>query len=212
MGRKRGYLFKPRCKEPQTIARAGEITFLSLSRIHPKKGLLELVEACARLKDKNWRVIIAGIDSNGYQAIVEDAVNKANLQQKFSFVGPVYGEQKTALFAKANVFVLPTHSENFGLVIAEALAHGLPVITTTGAPWAELNTESCGWRIPTGVDALEEALVKAISMPKFKLIEMGLRGRKLIEDRYKWPPIIQKHNALYQWILGTGQRPDFIFD
>lgn len=191
---------------------SGEKTFLFLSRIHPKKGLLELVEACTRLKDKNWKVIIAGTDSDSYQAVVEDAVNRAKLQENFSFVGPVYGEQKAGLFAKADVFVLPTHSENFGLVIAEALAHGVPVITTTGAPWAELNTDGCGWWIPTGVDALEKALVNAISRPLIELVDMGARGRKLIEERYMWPALIQKHVALYDWILGTGPRPDFIFD
>lgn len=199
-------------KRPLLKDISGEKTFLFLSRIHPKKGLLELVEACTRLKDKNWKVIIAGTNNDGYQAVIEDAVNKAKLQEKFNFVGPVYGAEKTALFAKADVFVLPTHSENFGLVIAEALAHGVPVITTIGAPWAELNTNGCGWWIPTGADELEKTLVNAISMPSVELLEMGTRGRKLIEERYMWSAIIRKHVALYKWILGRSQRPDFIFD
>jgi glycosyltransferase involved in cell wall biosynthesis len=191
---------------------SNEKTILFLSRIHPKKGLFELVQACARLKERNWRVIIAGPDPDGYQAVIEKAVSGAQMQGKFSFVGSVYGEQKAALFAKADVFVLPTHSENFGLVIAEALAHGVPVITTTGAPWAELNTAGCGWWIPMEADSLDQALTEAISMPLAKLSEMGDRGRKLIEERYMWPAIIQKHIELYKWICGGGQRPDFIFD
>ncbi len=189
-----------------------EKTILFLSRIHPKKGLLELVQACARLKTRNWKVIIAGPDTDGYQAVIEKAVSSVQLQDKFNFVGPVYGEQKSALFAQADIFVLPTHSENFGLVIAEALAHEVPVITTTGAPWAELNETGCGWWIPTGATALETTLVEAISMPSATLAEMGVRGRTLVEERYTWPAIIQKHIALYEWLIGSGQRPDFIFD
>lgn len=191
---------------------SSEKTILFLSRIHPKKGLLELVQACARLKTRNWKIIIAGPDTDGYQAVIRKAVNSAQLQGKFNFVGPVYGEQKSDLFAQADLFVLPTHSENFGLVIPEALAHGVPVLTTTGAPWAELNEVGCGWWIPTGVAALEKALTEAISLPASTLAEMGKRGRMLVEERYTWPVIIRKHIALYEWLIGSGQRPDFIFD
>lgn len=191
---------------------SSEKTILFLSRIHPKKGLLELVQACSRLKTKNWKVIVAGPNTDSYQAVIENAVNSAQLQDRFNFVGPVYGEQKSALFARADLFVLPTHSENFGVVIAEALAHGVPVITTTGTPWAELNEVVCGWWIPTGATPLETTLSEAISMPNSALAEMGVRGRALVEARYTWPAIIRKHIALYEWLVGGGQRPDFIFD
>lgn len=198
--------------KPMHLRDAGRRTILFLSRIHPKKGLLELVQACARLEDKNWRIIIAGPDSDGYQAFVEEAVNDAGLREQVDFVGPVYGEQKATLFSKADLFVLPTHSENFGVVIAEALAHAVPVITTRGAPWAELEQFGCGWWIPIGAAALETALTEAIALPDSELSEMGLRGRALVEKRYTWPAIIRKHIALYEWLIGGGQRPDFIFD
>jgi glycosyltransferase involved in cell wall biosynthesis len=191
---------------------SSEKTILFLSRIHPKKGLFELVQACTRLKTKNWKVIIAGPDTDSYQAVIEKAVTSAQLQDKFNFVGPVYGEQKSSLFLQADLFVLPTHSENFGVVIAEALAHGVPVITTTGTPWVELNEAGCGWWIPTGAAALETTLSEAISMPSSALAEMGVRGRALVEARYTWPAIIRKHIALYEWLIGGGQRPDFFFD
>ena len=188
-----------------------EKTILFMSRIHPKKGLLELVDACARMKRGNWKVIIAGPDTDGYQTVIEQAVGSAKLQDKFAFVGPVYGEQKSDLFTQADLFVLPTHSENFGLVIPEALAHGVPVITTTGAPWAEIQEVNCGWWIPPGADPLEVALTEALSMSRATLIQMGERGRSLVEARYAWPAIIQKHIVLYKWLISGGQRPDFLF-
>jgi glycosyltransferase involved in cell wall biosynthesis len=190
----------------------GEKTLLFLSRLHPKKGLLELIEACARLKQKNWKVIIAGPDQDGYQAVIESAIAKAKLQDKFSLVGPVYDKQKPALFGQADIFVLPTHSENFGLVIPEALSYGIPVITTTGAPWSELNEFDCGWWTATGADALECALSEAISMASSTLAEKGARGRALVADRYSWSAIIQRHLVLYEWLIGFGQEPEFIFD
>lgn len=187
-------------------------TALFLSRIHPKKGLLELVEAWARLRPHGWRVVVAGPDQDGYQSVIEEAVHANGLQGVFEFAGPAYDEQKVNLFALADLFVLPTYSENFGLVIAEALAHGVPVITTTGTPWAELLELRCGWWVPTGVSALAEALAEAFALPDSALADMGARGRKLVESRYTWPAIIRDHKRLYEWVLGTGPRPDFIVD
>ena len=199
-------------KRPSARQGADRKTALFLSRIHPKKGLLELVEAWARLRPHDWRVVIAGPDQDGYQSVVEDAVHARGLQDVLAFAGPVYGEQKSELLALADLFVLPTYSENFGIVIVEALAHGVPVITTTGAPWAELPEAGCGWWVPTGVSSLAEALSEAFALPGSALTDMGIRGRALVEARYTWQAIIRKHIELYTWVLGGGQRPDFIMD
>ena len=199
-------------KRPSARQDADGKTALFLSRIHPKKGLLELVEAWARLRAHEWRVVIAGPDQDGYRSVVEDAVHARGLQDVFAFAGPVYGEQKAKLLAQADLFVLPTYSENFGIVIVEALAHGVPVITTTGAPWAELPEAGCGWWVPTGVSSLAEALSEAFALSGSALADMGIRGRALVEARYTWPAIVRMHVELYTWILGGGQRPDILLD
>jgi glycosyltransferase involved in cell wall biosynthesis len=105
------------------------------------------------------------------------------------------------------LFVLPTFSENFGTVIAEALAAGVPVITTRGTPWEKLRTRQCGWWIDIGVEPLAAALREAISLSDQQRQEMGRRGRCLVEEEYAWPQIGREMNAVYHWVTGRGPRP-----
>ena len=185
-------------------------TALFMSRIHPKKGLLNLVEAWAHLRPAGWQMVIAGPDENGHRATVEAAVAKHGLETRFEFLGRVQGEQKSRLFRDADLFVLPTYSENFGNVIPEALAHGIPVITTTGAPWNELVETRSGWWIEPGVEPLSVALAAAFSLPPQELRAMGQRGSEMVRARYAWSSLIAKHIALYHWLLSEGPRPEFV--
>lgn len=200
--------------ETQDIGRSvrhGPLRLLFLSRIHAKKGLLNWVEASQSLADRDWEAVIAGPDEGGYRKAVEAALVKAGLADRFTFTGPVYGaEEKAALFASADVFVLPSHSENFGIVIAEALAHGLPVITTTATPWASLVTEGAGWWVPPSAEGIAEALDAALALDRAQLATLGARGRALVAREYGWSVIIDKHLALYAWMLGQGTKPDFV--
>jgi glycosyltransferase involved in cell wall biosynthesis len=195
-----------------TRLRTRERTALFLSRIHPSKGLLDLVQAWAALAPVGWRVTIAGGDENGYRAEVEAAVRKANVQADFDFIGEVTDGPKWELYRKADVFVLPTRSENFGIVVAEALASGLPVITTREAPWGQLQTHGCGWWVSVGVEPLVVALREAISLSDEQRREMGARGRKLIEDNYTWPSAAGRMLAVYRWMLGQGEKPDCVVE
>ncbi len=200
---------------PRSAPSSNARTALFLSRIHPKKGLLDLVAAWAEIKKSeigSWRMVIAGGDEGGHLAEVKAEIGKRKLETCFEFIGEVPDAKKWDVYRSADLFVLPTKSENFGIVIAEALACGVPVITTKGTPWEELNTHLCGWWVEIGAKPLAQALAQAMSFSDEERREMGSRGRKLVEENYTWPAAAQKMVAVYQWMLNAGPKPECLFD
>lgn len=183
--------------------RGAERRFLFLSRLHPIKGLPDLIKAWALVRRPGWRVVIAGPDEGGHLDEIRTHIQQLGLESDFEFTGLVTGERKEALFAEAEVFVLPTYSENFGLVIAEALARGVPVITTTGAPWEDILMYRCGWWVSPGTNGIAQALEAAMDLPREALVEMGQRGVQLTKDKYSWSQIGRSALEAYQWILGA---------
>jgi glycosyltransferase involved in cell wall biosynthesis len=192
----------------------GRRRMLFLSRIHPKKGLMDLVRACGRhrrlLEAGRWRVCVAGSDADGYQKVVQAEVARLGLDGFFDWVGEVDGAEKWRTYRSAQAFVLPTYSENFGLVIAEALACGLPVLTTKGAPWKELLDWRCGWWIEAGQASLDRALPGLLKTPAPRLAEMGRRGQRLIKEHYLWPSAARRLRSTYHWLLDKAGRPDYV--
>ena len=188
-------------------------TLLFLSRVHAKKGLDILIEALAELKDRlaDYRVLIAGEGDESYIQKLKELAREKSIESLIEFVGGVYGDEKWKLYQRADVFVLPTHSENFGIVVAESLASGTPVITTTGTPWQELDMRQCGWWIPCNKNDLKHALNSAISLSEDQLERFGRNGRQLIEEKYSVESIAVKMKSLYEWILDQGSKPDFVY-
>lgn len=176
---------------------------LFLSRIHPKKGIEFLIEAVWALKVvfKDYRIVIAGEGETDYVKQLRKEISSMDLDNIIILLGGVYGERKWQLYRDSDLFVLPTYSENFGIVIAEALATGTPVITTTGTPWEELNTKHCGWWIKIGRNPLIEALNQYMSLTEEILEEMGKNGRKLIERKYSSQTMAESLVKLYRNIL-----------
>lgn len=186
-------------------------TLLFLSRVHPKKGLLDLVEAWAAVRQPGWRIVIAGGDEEGHRGKVEALIRSKGLDSDFEFKGPVAGDQKQACFDQADVFILPTYSENFGIAIAEALANEVPVITTTGAPWSELVEHRCGWWVEPGVQGISSALVDAMGCDPGKLEEMGKRGRQLVMEKYSWEKIGKVALQVSSWLIDqTLPKPEAV--
>lgn len=185
---------------------------LFLSRIHPKKGLLNLIDAWHQLQPHGWKLMIVGPDENGHKSLVEKKVRSLQLDSSVQFQDAVSGEAKWELYRKASLFVLPTLSENFGIVVAEALACGTPVITTKGAPWSDLDTYQCGWWIDTGISPLVEALQRAMTLSQEELNTMGYRGKLLVESKYSWNRTAEQMVNLYLWILGYEKKPLCVVD
>jgi glycosyltransferase involved in cell wall biosynthesis len=128
----------------------GKRVALFLSRLHPLKGLGMLIDAWAKIPHAGWQLLVIGADEAGHEAEIKARVESRGLTGAVTFGGPRYGDEKVAVMQAADLFVLPTHSENFGIVVAEALACGVPVITTKGAPWGEILGEEGSSASPGG--------------------------------------------------------------
>ncbi|MFM1997247.1 MAG: hypothetical protein RLZZ111_1634 [Planctomycetota bacterium] len=222
--------------------RQGDVrTALFLSRIHPKKGLPQLVDAWARLAPERtggagrprWRLVIAGPDEDGHRAelVARAAAVGMTVESRplpehglpesaadVIFTGPVYGDRKTDLYRQSDLFVLPTHSENFGVVILEALACGLPAITTRGAPWGDLEDVGrpglkrarAGWWIDVGVEPLVAALREALGASAAERAALGDNARWYAEHRYSWPAAARPLRQTYDWLIAGGRPPECI--
>ena len=193
-------------------ALAGKRWLLFLSRLHPKKGVGELLQAWAQLAPRfpDWHLILAGPDRENFGDALKRQAGAAGIAAQVTFTGMLAGADKCALLGNADLFVLPTHSENFGIVIAESLAHGVPVVTTQAAPWAELETARCGWWIPDNGSALIESLRSAMRSSAAERSQMGARGRQLVETRYSWPSAGRQFAAAYAWLRGRGPKPECV--
>jgi glycosyltransferase involved in cell wall biosynthesis len=185
-------------------------TALFLSRIHPVKGLPMLLEAWQAAGPPDWRLIIAGTDDGNYLSAMKRKAKDLNLERVVEFIGPLFGEGKDSAFRNADMFVLPSYSENFGIVVAEALSYGVPVLATTGCPWSELETRDCGWWVDPTVDGIRAGLTHAFSSTTERRSQMGQRGRVLVLQRYQWPAIASRFRDFYRWIATGGPRPDFV--
>lgn len=176
-------------------------------RIHPIKGIPRLLEAWKRLKVKggagDWRLRIVGPDQDVYAGSLKASVKTQSIPD-VHFEGPTYGQKKFALLAQADLYILPSDSENFGMTVVEALACGTPAIATKGTPWRQLELFRCGWWTETSVKGIQGALEQATAMPIGELKVMGMRGRELAEKEYSWDRIAEQMSDTYEWVVGGG--------
>lgn len=175
---------------------SGRLRLLFLGRIDPKKGIENLLTACQGLSnaDRPWSLTIAGSGDAAYTAgLVENARN-LGLREQVRFVGEVRGQAKTDLFAASDLAVFPSHTENFAMVVAEALAHGVPVIASKGTPWSGVEAHGCGLWVENDPATLAAAIERMSRMP---LGEMGERGRRWMEEEFTWETVAREMLRLY---------------
>ncbi|ESW60359.1 MAG: hypothetical protein Q27BPR15_12425 [Rhodobacter sp. CACIA14H1] len=196
---------------PDGVTVGGARTLLYLGRLHPKKGIDRLVAAWARVADQypDWRLRIVGPSEIGCREGLERQVQDLHAP-RVDFEGPLFGADRLAAYRAAGLFVLPTLNENFGMVVAEALAAGIPAISTKGAPWQRLADERCGWWVDHGVDAMAAALNAALALPDAERAAMGVRGRDWMAREFGWDGIASQMAEVYAWCLRQGDRPSCI--
>lgn len=181
-------------------------------RIHATKAVDHLVKAWGRVAREfpEWSLEIAGPDC-GAVAELQALINGGDIP-RVTFVGEFHGVDKYKFLSTADLYVLPSLTENFGITIAEALACGTPVIASKGCPWDDLGVNNCGWWIDIGPDSLEHQLRDTLAMPPEILQEMGENGRQWMLKEYLWDSVGKKMLAAYEWLVHGGNKPEFVHE
>jgi poly(glycerol-phosphate) alpha-glucosyltransferase len=195
----------------------GRKVLLFLGRIHPKKGLDPLLRAWAKLQGdtpeiaRAWRLVIAGWDDGGHQARLEALAAGLGCLNTVSFPGPVFGPAKSAAYASADAFVLPSFSEGLPMTVLEAFAHGVPVFASTACNLPEGVESGAIVPVPTEPEGLASVLASVLVDPA-RLASMAASGRKLAAERFAWATIADRWREVYYWAAGRGPTPSSLSD
>jgi glycosyltransferase involved in cell wall biosynthesis len=184
---------------------AGKTVALFLSRIHRKKGLDLLIPALAKARQAHpdLHLVLAGPD-DGVLGEVEKLIARHELNAHVTITGMLQGADKTAAFAGADFFVLPSYSENFAIAAVEAMAHGLPVIISDQVNiHPDVTAAGAGIVIPCAIDPLAQALATLAGSAERKAI--GTRARALADSKYSWAAIGRALETLYASIARPTQ-------
>ena len=187
-------------------------TLLYLGRLHQKKGIDILLRAWRPIEKKfpNWSLKIAGPDENSYLDKCKKLAADHNLN-RVAFLPPTYGDDKNKLMESADLFILPSRSENFGITVAESLARQVPVITTHGTPWSGVVDHDCGWYVPVSHTAISTALNEAFELEDSRLQDMGRNGREWVSKEYSWHKVTTEMIRAYLWLANSGDKPSCIY-
>ncbi|MGD2181620.1 glycosyltransferase [Lusitaniella coriacea] len=183
---------------------------LFLSRLHPKKRpelLLESLQEVAIGQD--FHLIFAGSGEADYVAKIEQQVAHLGLESRTTFAGFVMGIEKDLLLQGSDLFVLPSHAENFAIAVAEAMAQGLPVIVTPGVQIApEIAREKAGLVVEGNQENLSTAILQLLASPSLRT-ELGENGKRLVQNRYSWRAIASDLIEAYQAIVDRQPLKNF---
>jgi glycosyltransferase involved in cell wall biosynthesis len=200
-------------KNSNNLYNNDELTFLFISRIHHKKGIEILINSLFLLRkncDKKFKLHIYGDGNIQYIDKINLLIKMTKMDDLIFVHKPIYGSLKINLLQNSDILILPSFSENFGNVIAEALSCGTPVITTNKTPWTILNITNSGWCIDVGITPLYNLLIKIINIDKKTLNFMSINARKLACDQFSISKTSNMHLKMYDWVHGNSNKPDFI--
>ncbi len=175
---------------------------LFLGRLHPKKGIENLLQAMATMTN-GVTLSVCGEGEADYQARLKSLTAELDLTQRVTFHGRVDGEAKEQQFAEADICVVPSFTENFCNVVAESLARGVPVVASKGTPWARVTEVDCGLWVGNDAATLADAIRQMQTMP---LREMGRRGRRWMQREFSWPSIADQMIQQYETLVATNRK------
>ena len=181
---------------------------LFLGRLNFKKGLDLLVPAFAKIKQSipNATLAIIGPDNDGYGVKVREMVSARNLQGAVNFVDMLTGEAVRQAYVDADVFVLPSYTENFGMTVIEALACGTPtVISDQVNIHREVNASGGGVVVPCDIDQIADA-VGSLLRDRLRCLEMGKSGRSWVQKTYTWESIVDRFDEEYRSVIARARR------
>lgn len=179
-----------------------EPIILFLSRLHPKKGLDYLIPALGKLSDtRRFTFVIAGNGAPDYEQTVKSLIDSSGIKNRTLLVGFVKGEFKDLLIQGADIFALTSYSENFGIAVLEALAAGLPVLTTPGVALADVVLEKdIGYITSLDTEAISSIVQGILEHPE-EVKSMSKRARKIISENYTWNYIANNISETYSQII-----------
>jgi glycosyltransferase involved in cell wall biosynthesis len=180
---------------------------LFLGRLNFKKGLDLLAAAFGRLGDRAGEacLVIAGPDG-GFRRETEVFVDQAGIRDRTLFTGLLQGADKLAALTDADLFVLPSYSENFGIAVVEAMACGLPVVISDQVNiWREIEGDGAGLVTPCEAGAVADAIARLIADPELRR-RMGAAGRAAVAQRYSWDKVAEQLEAAYVRIREDRRR------
>lgn len=186
---------------PETI---GKKLILFLSRIDFKKGLDILAQAFGIVfrTCPNTHLVIVGHDE-GYEQQARRYLSQEGVSEHVTFTGMLLGTAKAGAYRSASVFVLPSYTENFGMVVCEAMSHAIPIVISNRVNiWREIERARAG--IVTDCDPIETAaaILKVIADPKFAKM-MAERGRRLVTERFSAPVVAEEMLSAYRTVLSN---------
>jgi poly(glycerol-phosphate) alpha-glucosyltransferase len=200
---------------PRSRAGAGQgRTLLFLGRIAAKKGIRELLQSWSLLKAEGrlagWKLAIAGWGDARYEAAVRALADELRLGETATFLGPKTGAEKTATYAHADAFILPSHSEGMPMTVLEAWSFGLPVLMTRACNLPVGFERGAAVEIEPSPAALAAAIAAFIERSDRERSAMGSAGRTLVAEGFTWQAAAARLGAVYRWLLSGGHRPDCV--
>lgn len=217
-GIKRPIAVIPNClvldnKRYQCKEKRGILYFGFTGRLNPIKNIDLLIKAWTSLEEKTagCELVIIG---DGEKEFVDylHTLSSESVLGNIKFLGFLAGDELKNEINNLDYQILPSKSENFGMVVPEALSCNVPVIASTGTPWKILEDERCGMWIEPDIASLQKAILTAKDIPGAEHKEMGRRGRDLVIREYESKAVARKMLTLYEWLLGEAEKPSFVYE